>query len=132
MITGTTIIGFALLAMKQVQNKGEFDWKPTKNDVLALRAELKQYEPKIINGHKFYSFEQHLVKKGICTVLDDGQLAVTSPALYKREQQIHGLSQYIYEEDQKAAFKAFPEEKAMWREQIRDMFTNIRAVSKNA
>jgi len=125
---GLLIVGMAW--NKKDQTADEFAWKPTKNDVLAFRAELKQYEPKIINGRKFYSFEQHLVKKGICKILDDGTLAVTSPEMYKREQDIKGLSDWIAEQDQKAYFQANPEEKLAWREEIRSMFKDMKLVIK--
>lgn len=107
-----------------------YDWKPTKNDVLALRAELKQYEPTVINGRKQWPMEQHLVKKGICAFLDNGQLAVSSPELYKREQDIYGLHQWMNEKDQETMFKQFPEEKAIWRANIQAMFKDMKGVDK--
>lgn len=110
----------------------EFAWKPTKNDVLALRAELKQYEPTVINGRKQWPMEQHLVKKGICAFLDNGQLAVSSPELYKREQDIYGLHQWMNEKDQEMMFKQFPEEKAIWRASIQAMFKDMKSVNKTA
>lgn len=132
MIDTTAIIGFALMAIKNVQVSQSNQWKPSKQDVLALRAELKQYEPKEINGRKFYAFEQHLIKKGICSVLDNGQLAVVSPEMYRREKDIQGLSEWITDQDQKALFQAYPEEKAAWREEIQAMLSDMRGVIKKA
>lgn len=109
----------------------EFAWKPTKNDVLALRAELKQYEPTIINGRKQWPMEQHLVKKGICAFLDNGQLAISSPQLYKREQDIYGLHQWMLEKDQDALFQAYPEERDAWEDNIKAMFKDVRKLTKS-
>lgn len=118
--------------IKKNQPVDEFSWKPTKQDVLALRAELAQYDPKVINGHKQYPFEQHLVRKGICSFTNDGQLAVISPELYKREDDIYGLSQWMQEKDQEQLFQAYPEERVAWEEKIRAMFSSIKQVNKTA
>lgn len=126
------IIGFALLALKKIQPLQDFSWKPTKQDVLALRAELSQYDPKVINGRKQYPFEQHLVRKGICSFTDRGQLAVISPELYKRENDIYGLSQWMQEKDQEQLFQAYPEERVAWEQKIRAMFSSIKSVNKAA
>lgn len=122
------LIGVGFL--KKGVSSDEFAWKPTKQDVLALRAELKQYESKEINGRRQPTFQQHLVAKGICSLQEDGQLAVVSPFLYKREQDIKGLSDWIAEQDQKALFQAYPEEKVAYQQKIAEMIRGMRSMDK--
>lgn len=124
MITPT--IGLFFLGVVKgwkIGDEQQYAWKPTKQDVLALRAELKQYDAKDINGRRQPPFQQHLVAKGICSLQEDGQLAVISPQMYVRENDIKGLSDWIAEQDQKALFQAYPEEKVKWQQEIRAMFS---------
>lgn len=108
----------------------EFAWKPTKNDVLALRAELKQYEPKIINGRKQYAIEQHMQKAGAISFGEFGERMILSPELYKKIDDTYGLHQWMQEKDMEQLFQAYPEEEVAHKQKIAELFKDFRKVDK--
>lgn len=107
-------------------------WKPTRQDVLALRAELAKYQPKVINEKKQYAREQDLVAKGICSFGDHGELQIVSPQMYQQAEETYGLHQWMQEKDQEQLFQAYPEEKVAWEQKIAGMFASTRALTKTA
>lgn len=129
MITASTIIGFALLAMRQVQQKDEFAWKPSKVDVMKLREEMSKYEPQMINGRKQYPIELVLRDRGGISFGDYGERQIVSPQIYKQTEDIYGLHQWMQEKDQDQLFQAYPEERVAWDQKIREMFASMRKVS---
>lgn len=122
----TTLLGFAVLAMRSKPSEVSESWKPSAKDAKELEENMKSFATKIVNGRKQYPFELYLESKDIISFDQFGRWQVKNPVMYDRVNRTESLREWIANQEQEKLFNAFPEEREAHRARLDEITKNIR------
>lgn len=128
MIT-TSLIGFALLAVRKVEQQASAAWKPSPKDVDDLAAKLKEFEKKEVNGRMQYPFELYLESRNIISFDEFGRWQVVNTHIYPRENETYAFLQWREDKDRESMFNAFPEEREVYQKKIAEIAKGFKIIS---
>lgn len=102
------------------------EWKPSRADVDWLRSQMLSFEPKVINGTRWYPFELYMQSIGVLKPDKHGRRIVCSPADYHRNLAIHDFHCEEREKELDIDLERYPEEKVKYDGRIKQLKQSIR------
>ncbi len=112
-------------------NEEQSTWKPSAKEAKELGEALKAYSPRIIGKRKIYPFQLYLESKGIVRFDGKGEMLVSSPSEFWKQNEINSLYEYIRDAELKSILEQYPEEKAAHQKKVGAIFKEMREMLKN-
>lgn len=117
--------------MKKIQEPISREvYKPSAREAKDLSEKLSKFTKKLVNGRMQYPFELFLESENIISFDKFGMIQVVNPQAYKKYIDVNGLRQWIDEQEIEKMFQAFPEEREVYQEKVRAMFSDIKSLFK--
>lgn len=108
----------------------EFIFRPTTDDVRALRSQMAEVSPRNIGGTTWYPYELILLDRGILGHDKHGRRVMRNATEFEKYEKIHGLLQWQEDKDQESLFQANPEERVAHESKQAAMFRDTRALMR--
>lgn len=126
MITTTTLLGFAVLAMRKSTETISNAWKPSMKEADELEKAMASFAAKEVNGKKQYPYELYLESKGYISFDQFGRWQVINPIMFARMNDTQAFLEWRQGKDQEKMFQAFPEEKIAHRERVDKLIKSLK------
>lgn len=120
---GLALIGFARQVVAPVEK-----WKPSHQDAKEMREGMKEFETKVINGRKWYPFEQYCASKNLIKAGSKGEFVVLYHQGWQQAMDTKELMDWQDWQDREAVFAAMPEEREIYEAKLEGIRKEIRAL----
>lgn len=101
-------------------------WIPTSADTDEMRKGMKAFETKVINGRKWYPFEQYCYSKEYIKPGKYGEMIVCSIPGWQKANEIKDLLEWQNQKDLESFHQAHPEEREKHEVKVRAIMSEIK------